>query len=392
MTMPRTPTEEGLARLGLQRNPFPPATTGAGISDSILPPERWRKDLTQLIDQLARSEGEKALAISGGYGSGKTFLLNWIEADLLSRHRVLPYFFENPGVAFYDLANALMRQVGRYELAKSLWERLHDPSDPEAIRRPLIPLEFGQWLRTMKDRGTRDSAIDSLTHGMRELGFATEEEILNKLSRLVVETGERPYFEYRDFVPRSRSTLVAERQEAPYFRALVRILLDVFDAEGCAFLIDEFEDVALDRRLSRRQATEYIATMRRLLDTAREEDLWVILSTTPEGLARTNALEPSMMERFSGTYEIPGLDEAEAYDQVKQRLVGAGIGDDEGIAPFAEDAITFISETTKSNPRRLIKVMWLSLGLAVDRDVDPPITGELVREAEERIYRDDAQA
>ena len=384
-----TTNNPSLERLGLARNPFPPATTGTSVGGDILPPASWQNALKQRIQHLADSEGEKTLAIEGGYGSGKTFLLNWIEAKVLPSYRVKPYFFENPGVSFYDLANALMRQVGRYELAKALWEKLYKADNPDAVRDRLFPLQFGQWLVTVRSREPRERAIRVLSQVIREQNLATDEEILNKLSRLIVETGERPYFEYRDFVPRSRRSLVPEREEPFYFRALVRILLAVLDADGIAFLVDEFEDVALDRRLSRRQASEYIATMRRLLDTARDEDLWVILSATPEGLARTNGLDPSLSQRFSDVYRIPGLSEAEAYELVERRLKAARIDNGGGISPFSEDSLESLSETTRSNPRRLIKVMWRSIGLAIEGNRTAPLPPELVREADRQLYQQD---
>ena len=213
-----------LRRLGLSRNPFPPATTGTGFIDDLSLPSRWEEGLRRRIGELASSEGDKALAIVGGYGAGKTFILNWIQSEVLPQYRVKPFFFENPGVAFYDLANRLMRQVGRYEMAKALWEMLLQPNDPAAAQERLFSLEFRQWLMHVGNRTRRNEAIQRLSRAIQDQQLATDDEIVNKLSRLVVETGERPYFEYRDFVPRGSRSLVAEKEEAPYFRALVKIL------------------------------------------------------------------------------------------------------------------------------------------------------------------------
>ena len=59
-------------RLGLSRNPFPPATTGSAFVDDLVLPESWERALRERIAQLASSDGPKALLIEGGYGSGKT--------------------------------------------------------------------------------------------------------------------------------------------------------------------------------------------------------------------------------------------------------------------------------------------------------------------------------
>ena len=379
-----TDISDQLQRLGLSRNPFPPATTGTGFVDDLSLPARWESKLREHIRELAGSEGDKALVIEGAYGAGKTFILNWIQAKVLPEHRVKPYLLENPGVAFYDLANRLMRQVGRYEVAKALWEMLY-PNDTESQQR-LFSLEFRQWLATLNNRTSRNRAIQMLSQALKDQDLAKDEEVLNKLSRLVVETGERPYFEYRDFVPRSSRSLVAEKEEPVYFQALVKILGRISDADGIAFLLDEFEDIALNRRLNRNQAAAYTNTLRRLLDVAQCENLWIILSTTPEGLARTAALDASLVQRCGHRYQIPQLSRDEAYGIVAQRLKSAWIDGGEKLWPFSEDALDGLLETSRSSPRRLIKIMWHSIGLAVERQESAPLSGVLVQEAEERLY------
>ena len=385
-------SEAQLQGLGLSRNPFPPATTGSAFVDDLSLPEGWESSLHQLINQLDSSEGDKALLLVGGYGSGKTFVLNWIQEKVLPEYRLKSYFFENPGVAFYDLANRLMRQVGRYEMAKALWEMLYDPADPAVLQRPLIPLEFRGWLGTLGNREGRDRAIDMLSQRMKNEGLAADEEILNKLSRLVVETRERPYFEYRDFVPRSGKSLVAEQEEAQYFQALVLILGRILDARGVAFLLDEFEDVALAKRLSRSQSAAYTATLRRLLDTAQHGNLWIILSTTPEGFERTSELDESLVQRFSYKYLIPELTKDDAHGIVERRLKSARMGDGTGLMPFAEDFLDGLRETSWSSPRRLIKIMWYAISLAAERGEAPPLSSQLVTDAEAQLYRVDSIA
>ena len=381
-----TTTNVHLQRLGLNRNPFPPATTGTGFVDDLSLPSHWEADLRKRIRQLAESQGDKALVIVGGYGTGKSFILNWIQAEVLPDFRIKSFFFENPGVAFYDLANHLMRQVGRYEVAKALWEMLYKPNESEAAQQQLFPLAFGDWLGTLNNRTHYDRAIRILSQSMKDQDLATDEEILNKLSRLIVETGERPYFEYRDFVPRSSRSLVAEREEPRYFQTLVKILGRILNADGIAFLLDEFEDIALTRRLNRNQAAAYTATLRRLLDVAKEEELWIIISTTPEGLDRTLALDKSFIERFSHPYIIPELSEEDAYSIVEKRLRFARNDEREGIHPFDKDVLKDLAETSRSSPRRLIKIMWHAIGLAVEQEESPPLSRKLVKEAEAQLY------
>ena len=138
--------------------------------------------------------------------------------------------------------------------------------------------------------------------------------------------------------------------------------------------------------MNKRQTSEYIATMRRLLDTAKEENLWIILSTTPEGVDHTNRLDPSLIQRFAERYEIPPLTEDDARYIVEERLKRARFEDHAGLWPFHEDTISTLSQTTRSSPRRLIKVLWESLNTAVDQRSGAPISLNTVQAAEDALF------
>ena len=380
-----TTTDEAIPSLGLQYNPFPPATMGVTFIDDVPLPSSWEVALRQHIGHLDSSKGEKSLVIVGRYGSGKTFILNWL-ANELSLRRIRPYFFDNPGIAFYDLADRLLRQIGRYELSKAIWEMLYQTANQASTRPRLLTLEFPEWLSTLKDRESRQNAIQDIARAIRTTKLTGDEEIANKFARVVVETREKPYYEYRDFIPRAPNALVAERQEADYFRTLIRLLLRILESRGIALLIDEFEDVALARRLNRRQTSEYMATMRRLLDTARDENLWIILSMTPEGFDQTIRLDPSLVQRFTQKYEIPRLTDQDAHHIVLERLKKARSTKRDDLWPFPEETISELRETTRSSPRRLIKVLWQSIAFTRERNETVPIPLAILREAEEALF------
>lgn len=380
-----TRNDDSFKRLGLRYNPFPPATTGVAFVEKADVPESWEIVLRDHVQSLSTGIGDKALAIVGGYGSGKTYLLHWIAKNLLPILRVQPFFFDNPGLAFYDLANSLLRQVGRYEFSKALWEMLYRPGE-EGIQPALIKSQYPDWLAGLRDREARNTAMGGIQRAIISDDITTDEEVAHRFARLIVETRERPYYEYRDFVPRSPSTLVAENQEALYFQTLIRLLISVLSTKGVAFLIDEFEDVALGRRLNRKQVADYIATIRRLLNTAQEEEFWLILSMTPQGFDQTNRIEPSLMERFSHKFEIPLLSEAEAEEVIVRRLLEARLEPTDGLYPFLDDVISVLRPTTRSSPRRLIKVFWQTLALAIVAEATPPISNETVQRAEKLVY------
>ncbi len=368
----------------LDFNPFPPMTTGGPLLQGTAIPDRWKEDLHREIDLLAQSSGAKALAVVGAYGTGKTYLLQWFEHIVLPAQQIQPFMFENPGVTFYDLANRLLRRIGRYNLAKMLWEILYRPDTQSGQR--LLTLDFPSWLTLIRSRREYDAAVRELTQEIVDLDLTSDTEIAHRFSRVIADTKDRPYFEYRDFVPRSATSIVVEKEEAHFFCTLIRVLVRCFETHGIAFLLDEFEDVSLGRRLSRKQASDYVSTLRRLLDTASTEDFWLILSSTPEGIEGTRQLEPSLMERFSGTYEIRPLSIEEAHEVVVQRLAHGRNGCNKGMWPFEDDAIACLAPTTYSRPRRLIKVFWRGLAMASAEHSPSPISNDLLRKAEQYHY------
>ena len=378
-----------LAYLGLKYNPFPPAATGVAFSEETWIPESWSQEINNILELFSTGEGAKATTIVGTYGSGKTFVLRWMMEHAFRARRIQPYFFDNPGLAFYDLANQLLRQVGRYELAKAVWELLSKPGSTSGLRVRLIELTFVDWLSLLDNPSKKDEAQRQLADALFEESITKDAEVAFRFARLIVDTRERPYYTFRDFVPRSPSALVPEREEAGYFTALIRILQRVFAADGIAFLIDEFEDIALGKRLALRQRSEYTATLRRLLDTADEEDFWVALSMTPEGLEQTRTLEPSLLERFSAEFRIKELSDKESVELIQHRLAQARTMDEpSGLWPFEEDAIVALQPTNRSSPRKLIRIFWQSLALAIQQNITPPIPIDVVVEAERRLSND----
>ncbi|MEX2238424.1 MAG: hypothetical protein WEB00_12925 [Dehalococcoidia bacterium] len=376
---------EGLARLGLKYNPFPPASTGVAHVNDLWIPDAWQQDLRARYKDLQTGQGDRALPIVGEYGSGKTYLLRWMGETLFEPSNIRHFAFDNPGVAFYDLANRLLRQVGRYELSKALWEVV-SLRQTHTTQPRLVDFTFPEWLSSIRQPSAKADAIGQLRGQILGLELTTDEEIAHKVALMVAETGSRPYFEYRDFVAGKAGALVAEREEAPYFRTLIRILLLVNSADGIAFLIDEFEDVALQRRLTKKQSFEYLATLRRLLDVSAELPLWLVVSMTPEAFAQTTSLDPSLAERFAPEYRIPPLTQSEAYGMVRHRVGEARIQSREGIFPFEEGMIEELRLSTSSKARPLIKVLFQAVASASSRGMSPPIPTELVREAEETVY------
>ena len=92
------------------------------------------------------------------------------------------------------------------------------------------------------------------------------------------------------------------------------------------------------------------------------------------------------MQRFSYEYTIPSLTRSDARNIVERRLASARSPGSAGLMPFAEDALDDLDPTSWSSPRRLIKVMWYAISLAAQRQVEAPLSSELVKKAEGHLY------
>ncbi len=111
-----------LQRLQLHSNPFEPAATGAPPLHALALPEGLKRKRINLLDVHQGGSGVKAIVIVGEYGMRKTCLLEWLHRKVLPEHNITSFYFDNPGVQFYDLANRLLRTIGRKNFAKFIWE------------------------------------------------------------------------------------------------------------------------------------------------------------------------------------------------------------------------------------------------------------------------------
>lgn len=386
-----------LDQLGLCFNPFEPSASGAPISaESLWVPDRWKTKLQELLDSLSTSRNVKALAIPGEYGSGKTYLLQWLHQEELPKRRIRTFYFDNPGVQFYDLAESLLRQIGRKDFAKALWELaavyVEDPP-----QRNLLAQGYEEYVYAYRQgskaqqKMTIDTANEQIQEALIKAAVTVDGEIAFRLARIVTETPSKPYFEYRDFVAGSRDTLVAEKEEAPFFAAILKTLRLTEGASAIAFLVDEFEEISLQKRLTRRDAHDYLATLKRLVNLTREEDFWVILAMTPDSKARSQELEPALWDRFTGDgdyeFDIPQLEDNEAKELVEHRLQSArqeNFSPQERLFPFPEDLNSILSPVVLSSPRRLVKFCFYAISNAENTTL--PFTTDYLREVEERAY------
>jgi len=175
----------------LSRNPFPPAASGIDLEErESYIPSRWEEKLEEYYTILSKGVGVKAFPVTGDYGSGKTVLLKGYLKRFFEGKRIKTFYFENPGVQFYDLANTLMRSLGRYEFAKALWERCKEHLRPRN-QLSLFPISFNDMLNELRTKRDRDSKALDLQGVIRnDLNLTDDEQVAHNFASMIVETAK----------------------------------------------------------------------------------------------------------------------------------------------------------------------------------------------------------
>ena len=381
----------------LEFNPFEPSATGAPTSGRLSIPATLRQEAISFLDGHNTGRGVKVLVIVGEYGTGKSCLLYWLHNKILPEQRIKSFYFDNPGIQFYDLANSLLRTIGRKDFAKFIWELAASQVDitgasPQAN---LFEKGFEKYLTDLFSWGRRVDMVTPLQEAIKNTNITGDDQIANCLARIVTDIIKKPYFEYRDFLPKQRGSVVAEKEEAPYFQAILKTILKGTGDKAIAFLIDEFEEIGLQKRLTKRAAHDYLTTMKRLINLAQSEqvDFWIVLSMTPDAYQTTKELEPSFVDRISNqVLNIEPLTSDDAFALIKSRIDIARINieDDKeltsDIFPFPNDII--FNPTTYSNPRRLVKVCFQAISNAIlfPEEIQVPFTKDYLNGIEHLMY------
>ena len=380
----------------LARNPFPPAASGIAAQENLYIPSSWKEGVEKYFGELSGGVGAKAFPIIGEYGTGKTVLLKGYLKEFFAKKGLRTFYFENPGVQFYDLANSLMRDLGRYEFSKALWERCKEYL-PKRGQMSLFPISLESMLSGLRNRTDRENKTRELQKALKDdLKITTDEEVAYKLASMVVETGNKPYFEYRDFVAGTRGSLVAEREESKYFRALIKAVTEIYNSDGVGFLIDEFEDIAISGRMTRSKSYEYLATLRHLIDISEQENLWIVMAMTPEAATTTEEMNQALWDRFTHNgdtaLKLGPLSEGESIELLTWWLDKARDSDDlEGdkgkLYPLPKEILELLEQAPELRlPRRLVRVGFFALAKAAEAGGDAPFSLDFVKEIINELY------
>ena len=386
-----------LERLGLRFNPFDPVASGPPVCGPMLAPVSVEGKFRESLAAQRDTVGTKLTVIEGESGAGKTYCLRWLEEEVFPARNVRAFYFQDPGVQFYDFADSWLRTIGRKNLAKMLWELVH--AKAPAHQRDLFAsghLAYARKARTMADAKKLATPLVAL---FVEAGVTDDEEIAHCLARIVVEMPLKPNFQYSDFIPRKAGAPVAERREPQYFRALLRALSVGLELDGVAFLIDEFEEIGLNDRTRRRTARHYLMTLKRLIDLTGQSSprLWVVLAMTPEAFRQTANDVPGFADRMASPgahIKIGDQTREQAELLIRERLKGARANSRangcDGMFPFPSDIGGF-GEKVLSSPQRLVQTCSVAIGEARS-DTTVPFERSYLNTIVERLYPEEVPA
>lgn len=183
----------------LKKNPFPPAASSIEEKNVFIL-DSWNEKVSSFYTTLSNGEGVKAFPIIGEYGTGKTAFLKGYLNRYFKDQNLLPFYFENPGTQFYDLANELFRNIGRYEFTKAIWE-LTKSYLPQESQRTLFEDDYPKFLEKLKSKSDREAKAHEIQQALRNgIDIVDDEEIAYRIATMIVETKNKPYFEYKDFI------------------------------------------------------------------------------------------------------------------------------------------------------------------------------------------------
>ncbi|OQX78994.1 MAG: hypothetical protein B6D56_08000 [Candidatus Omnitrophica bacterium 4484_70.1] len=287
-----------------------------------------------------------------------------------------------------------MRRLGRYEFSKALWERCKEYLSQHKTLR-LFPLSFKEFLNLFKTKSEREKEVQELQKIIKEkIQLTDDEEVAYRFGLMIVETASKPYFSYRDFAAGSKNSLVAEKQEPKYFKAVIKAICEVYNVEGVAFLIDEFEEVAFPKRMTKKKIYEYLITLRRLIDISEEENLWIVLAMVPSAMDETKVMDTALWERLTHQQletmlTLEPLNEDECinlliwwFDRVREKnsqYKGT-------LFPFSDDFRKLLKRPEIRHPRPLIKIGFFTLSRAENKKIEPPISIKFIQKVIDELY------
>lgn len=381
----------------LTKNPFPPAATGMGgaleIYKNIYLPKEQSQAIEDFYCQASQGSGVKVFPIIGAYGAGKSAVLKGYMQTFFESKNIKVFYFDNPGVEFYSLAESMMRALGRYEFSKGLFEFCKQ----YILRNSLFETTFEDVLADVYNEHSQDKFISELeVIILKKLELTDDEEIAHKLACIIVDTYKKRYFERKDFMPSNAKSVVSENHEDKFFHAIISAIIKIYNVDGVAFLIDEFEEITFSKGMTKAKTYEYLSTFRRLIDLSEKVSLWVAVAMTPEALEQTKAMNNALIARFVDIkikIELNPFASENIVEWLKWWLNTARVSGShyhDSIFPFPKEFAQQMAEhADRCYPRKLVKTCFAILADAAENNLVVPLSPDYTSKMIKQLFEDD---
>jgi hypothetical protein len=407
---------------GLRTNPFP---LGGNYPDTYLlytyfDAARMAQIRDFLISTFVREEFD-GMVVLGEYGSGKSHVLNYVQdvvnTDPFFAKEALCFLIQNPSVVPEDILVSMLRaakfsvigemifQVVQRELVKKYAGRIPEfLSDftnfgvtgglvpdyvPQAFQH-VFSLSHYQFMALFRQQGVKlshrklqDFAQEALAGDLN----VRSETLPSDLAGLIAT--DDTFQAWESFLT---SRLLSPRRSlgTEYY---LEAFLQLFRASGTRhiyLLVDELEDLRT-QRVNKKQATEYLATLRRMIQHNYRMFSFV-LACTRDAWNDLKGLYPAIEDRFP-----IALDLASSALDIKA-IVGHYLGqvrvDDGSPAqewqPFTEEAVDEVIRRRGLVLRHVLTEMRSLLDAAADQQIPPPIGVAFVQMNLAQTLRDGA--
>lgn len=409
------------AKLGLSKNPF----FASGLAPSNPQFEPWlevREQIIRFLQQFLQNKFSAGLVLLGGYGTGKTYHLNYIRAILQeSPHNIRIVSITDPGIHPYHLIRRILLEIGEEEVATMIWaiigpvlrqQHKNDPnyferftkeggSSRQARREALyIGRTFFQdiddvaWSdhRLFFEAVDRNQILDrqkllsnavSILTNRNADTFVTEiAQIAEDLAAICLYDGVPALERWKALTEGVGKGAIKPGNEPQFLTALLE-LLKRSGVEYFVLLLDEFEKVPQLQRMTERDARNYLDTLRMLIDEGHEHlPFAYILGSIEEAWLLTKEKMASLEDRFD-VIRLPRMfDDEIAKYTIIQFLKSVRLDRNtppDSITPFPEEFLSHIPASTRRTTRQLVRLCYQVIELAVERNVES-VTSELLTE------------
>ena len=288
-------------RLGVTRNPYPPAGEPTGHPHMETSAE---EPIVRAIESFERDRVSQAFLIEGTQGVGKSNLLNYFQGELHDLYKdadgyYIIRYYPDPESTFDGILRRIVQEFDQASLLTKLAHHLSELSGEEQER--TIAIASGHEMKVI----------------LRVLvASADDQDKLNEVASAAYEwlTGVRILKKHRELLKISfRLDTVESKTQA--LRDVVFCCSATNLLNGVYLLLDELEKQ--DYSFSKTIVLRYLSAIRALID-ALPQHLFLLVALTIEARRRYFAMLPAFAGRLQNIVTIDPIKTAEAAVQLNE--------------------------------------------------------------------------